>query len=126
LLFLPVCRAAAATPCAPAAVRLCPPTSPRSAQALVDADSVERIASITDNIGVVYAGMGPDFRLLVRKGQKKAQAYRLTYGVRARVAPRRAAPRVASPRCALASAPARLPCVPSYARKRRSRSRCWS
>ena len=121
-----MCRAAAATPCAPAAVRLCPPTSPRSAQALVDADSVERIASITDNIGVVYAGMGPDFRLLVRKGQKKAQAYRLTYGVRARVAPRRAAPRVASPRCALASAPARLPCVPSYARKRRSRSRCWS
>lgn len=55
--------------------------SQAAAGALVDIDSVERIASITDNIGVVYAGMGPDFRLLVRKGQKKAQTYRLTYGV---------------------------------------------
>lgn len=30
--------------------------------------------------GVVYSGMGPDFRVLVRKGQKKAQAYALQYG----------------------------------------------
>ena len=33
--------------------------------------------------GVVYSGMGPDFRVLVRKGQKKAQSYYLRYGVRA-------------------------------------------
>ena len=86
----------------------------------VDADSVERIASITDNIGVVYAGMGPDFRLLVRKGQKKAQAYRLTYGVRARARappPRRAAPRRRAPAHRAASLARAL---------RRSRSRCWS
>lgn len=31
--------------------------------------------------GVVYSGMGPDFRVLVRKGQKKAQEYFLQYGV---------------------------------------------
>lgn len=29
---------------------------------------------------VVYSGMGPDFRLLVRKGQKAAAAYALRYG----------------------------------------------
>lgn len=31
--------------------------------------------------GVVYSGMGPDFRVLVKAGQKKAQAYFLTYRV---------------------------------------------
>ncbi|RYG47661.1 hypothetical protein EON67_08370 [archaeon] len=31
--------------------------------------------------GVVYSGMGPDFRVLVRKGQKKAQEYQLVHGV---------------------------------------------
>jgi 20S proteasome subunit alpha 2 len=34
--------------------------------------------------GVVYSGMGPDFRVLVRKGQKRAQQYYLHYGVRRR------------------------------------------
>jgi hypothetical protein len=45
------------------------------------------------NAGVVYSGMGPDFRVLVRKGQKRAQQYYLHYGVRRRCAtPRPAAP----------------------------------
>jgi 20S proteasome subunit alpha 2 len=30
---------------------------------------------LADHIGVTYAGMGPDFRLLVRLGRKKAQDY---------------------------------------------------
>ncbi len=47
---------------------------------LVDEASVEKIAHYTANIGVVYSGMGPDFRVLVRKGQKKAAAYALAYG----------------------------------------------
>jgi 20S proteasome alpha/beta subunit len=33
-------------------------------------------------IGVVYSGMGPDFRVLVAKGRKEAQKYYLQYGVR--------------------------------------------
>lgn len=33
--------------------------------------------------GVIYAGMGPDARVLVRKAQKKAAAYKRVYGVRA-------------------------------------------
>jgi 20S proteasome alpha/beta subunit len=47
--------------------------------------------------GVVYSGMGPDFRVLVRKGQKKAQTYYLQYGVRAVCAgPRREEARAAT------------------------------
>lgn len=83
---------------------------------LVDEESVQKIQLYTGNIGacarenvgrcgtrsaltaahrstspapagVIYSGMGPDFRVLVRKGQKKAQQYYLQYGVRAPVAP---------------------------------------
>mmetsp|Transcript_112811 Transcript_112811/g.313606 ORF Transcript_112811/g.313606 Transcript_112811/m.313606 type:complete len:236 (+) Transcript_112811:212-919(+) len=46
---------------------------------LIDEDSVEKIQHITGNIGVIYSGMGPDFRVLVRKAQKKAQAYYRMY-----------------------------------------------
>ena len=34
---------------------------------------------ITDKIGMVYSGMGPDYRLLVRRARKMAQDYRLMY-----------------------------------------------
>lgn len=47
---------------------------------LIDEESVEKVAHFTGNIGAVYSGMGPDFRVLVRKGQKKAQEYYLRYG----------------------------------------------
>lgn len=46
---------------------------------LIDEESVEKIQSITENIGVIYAGMGPDFRVLVRKARKEAQVYYRTY-----------------------------------------------
>jgi hypothetical protein len=49
---------------------------------------VEQIQLYTDSIGVVYSGMGPDSRVLVRMGQKKAAKYRLQYGVRCARAPR--------------------------------------
>lgn len=42
---------------------------------LVDEATVKKIANITPNIGVVYSGMGPDFRVLIRKARKTAQAY---------------------------------------------------
>lgn len=42
---------------------------------LVKEDTIRKIEKITDNIGMVYSGMGPDFRVLVRKARKKAQAY---------------------------------------------------
>eukprot|EP01094_Clydonella_sp_ATCC50884_P006117 TRINITY_DN1514_c0_g1_i1.p1 TRINITY_DN1514_c0_g1~~TRINITY_DN1514_c0_g1_i1.p1 ORF type:complete len:235 (+),score=86.21 TRINITY_DN1514_c0_g1_i1:295-999(+) len=46
---------------------------------LVDADSVQKMHMLTDKIGVVYAGIGPDSRVLVRKGRKYAQEYFRTY-----------------------------------------------
>jgi 20S proteasome subunit alpha 2 len=42
---------------------------------LMDDTSIQKISLLTDNIGVVYAGMGPDSRVLVRKGRKIAQQY---------------------------------------------------
>lgn len=47
---------------------------------LVEPESVQKIQRITANTGIVYSGMGPDFRLIVRRAQKKAAAYKLTYG----------------------------------------------
>merc|ERR1712028_120792 len=46
---------------------------------LIDNYSVEKTSIITENIGVVYAGLAPDFRLLVKKGRKKAQEYFKVY-----------------------------------------------
>jgi 20S proteasome subunit alpha 2 len=68
---------------------------------LVDDSTVQCLVSVTEGIGMfseyccfaiaaqalvftgmAYAGMGPDFRLLTRKAQKRAQEYYLTYKVR--------------------------------------------
>merc|ERR1712216_650894 len=40
---------------------------------LIDETTVEKTATLTDNVGVVYSGLAPDFRVLVKKGRKKAQ-----------------------------------------------------
>lgn len=34
-----------------------------------------------NHIGAVYSGMGPDFRIITKKAQKKANTYYATYGV---------------------------------------------
>lgn len=41
---------------------------------LADQSSFEKISRITPDAGVVYAGMGPDFRVLVDKARKGAHA----------------------------------------------------
>ncbi|CAN6684263.1 unnamed protein product [Malus baccata var. baccata] len=46
---------------------------------LVDETSVQKIQLLTPNIGVVYSGMGPDFRVLVRKSRKQAEQYHQLY-----------------------------------------------
>ncbi|KAJ0098829.1 hypothetical protein Patl1_20842 [Pistacia atlantica] len=46
---------------------------------LVDETSVQKIQTLTPNIGVVYSGMGPDFRVLVRKSRKQAEQYHRLY-----------------------------------------------
>merc|ERR1719197_27537 len=47
----------------------------------MDASSMKKIEQLTDNIGVVYSGMGPDSRVLVKKARKYAQQYFRQYGV---------------------------------------------
>lgn len=34
---------------------------------------------ITQHIGMIYSGMGPDYRLLVKQARKMAQQYYLVY-----------------------------------------------
>jgi 20S proteasome subunit alpha 2 len=46
---------------------------------LIDSSSFSKISLISENIGLCYSGMGPDARVLIKKGQKKAQQYFQTY-----------------------------------------------
>lgn len=46
---------------------------------LVDEASFTKVESITTNIGSVYAGMPPDYRVLLKRGRKAAQKYVSTY-----------------------------------------------
>ncbi|KAG1469922.1 hypothetical protein G6F56_002978 [Rhizopus delemar] len=54
-------------------------TEKKSASSLVDDSTVQKIEMICANIGMVYSGMGPDFRVLVSKARKAAQAYKRVY-----------------------------------------------
>ncbi|KAF5276200.1 hypothetical protein FQR65_LT04004 [Abscondita terminalis] len=46
---------------------------------LYDEHSVHKVEKITKHIGMVYSGMGPDYRLLVKQARKIAQQYTLVY-----------------------------------------------
>jgi len=46
---------------------------------LVDETSITKIKQFSTNIGTAYSGMGPDFRVLTRRGRKIAQSYWQVY-----------------------------------------------
>lgn len=46
---------------------------------LYDEQSTFKVEKIANHIGMIYSGMGPDYRLLVRKARKIAQQYYLMY-----------------------------------------------
>lgn len=46
---------------------------------LVDTEEYQKLQNITPSTGFVYAGLGPDFRVVVRNARKNAQKYYLTY-----------------------------------------------
>uniref|UniRef100_A0A6T7HTC8 Proteasome alpha-type subunits domain-containing protein n=1 Tax=Attheya septentrionalis TaxID=420275 RepID=A0A6T7HTC8_9STRA len=46
---------------------------------LVDTDQVSKVEAITPSSGFVYSGVGPDYRVLVRKARKSSQAYYREY-----------------------------------------------
>ncbi|TRZ00447.1 hypothetical protein DNTS_004047 [Danionella cerebrum] len=54
-------------------------TEKKQKSILYDEQSVHKIESITNHIGMVYSGMGPDYRVLVRRARKLAQQYFLVY-----------------------------------------------
>lgn len=47
---------------------------------LMDEESFEKVSMLTSDIGVVYSGMGPDSKVLLAKGRKAAEKYKLKYG----------------------------------------------
>lgn len=55
-------------------------TEKKNSSILIDDSVIEKVAVICPNIGIVYSGMGPDFRVLVTKARKSAQAYWKIYG----------------------------------------------
>lgn len=49
-------------------------TEKKSSSPLLDPSSLEKISLITPNLGMVYSGMGPDFRVLVDRARKASHA----------------------------------------------------
>jgi len=56
--------------------------SERKAPPLVDPATFRKIEKINDEIGVAYAGMGGDFRVLLKSARKDAVSYFMTYSER--------------------------------------------
>ncbi|WFC95042.1 proteasome endopeptidase complex [Malassezia brasiliensis] len=55
-------------------------TEKRAPSPLVDDTALEKVALVCPNIGIVYSGMSPDFRVLLAKARKIAQSYWKIYG----------------------------------------------
>ena len=55
-------------------------TEKKSSSLLIDSSALDKVSIICPNIGLVYSGMGPDFRVLVNNARKSAQAYWKIYG----------------------------------------------
>lgn len=55
-------------------------TEKKSSSLLIDSSMLDKVCTICPNIGIVYSGMGPDYRVLVAKARKSAQAYWKVYG----------------------------------------------
>ena len=46
---------------------------------LIDESSYTKVQNIAKHIGATYAGIGPDFRVLLQKARKESQQYYLKY-----------------------------------------------
>lgn len=54
-------------------------TEKKQKSLLYDENSIHKIEPITDKIGMVYSGMGPDYRILLTRARKIAQIYYRRY-----------------------------------------------
>lgn len=50
-------------------------TDKKLGSTLVDVDAVNKVEPINKSCGFVYSGVGPDYRVLIRKARKSAQSY---------------------------------------------------
>lgn len=50
-------------------------TDKKLGSSLVDVDNVNKVEPINKSCGFVYSGVGPDYRVLIRKARKSAQSY---------------------------------------------------
>lgn len=55
-------------------------TEKKLSSELVDVEQVHKVEVITPTTGFCYAGVGPDYRVLVRRSRKSSQAYLRMYG----------------------------------------------
>jgi len=46
---------------------------------LVEEDSIEKIGVLGTNMGALYAGLGPDFRVLCKKSRKLSMQYKMKF-----------------------------------------------
>lgn len=54
-------------------------TEKKTSSSLIKEESFEKVAKVCDSVGIVYAGMGGDFRVLLKKARKRAATYSKTY-----------------------------------------------
>ena len=54
-------------------------TEKKVASPLVDESTLAKVETLSENVGCVYAGMVPDYRVLLRRGRKIGQGYYQTY-----------------------------------------------
>ncbi|KAK7092611.1 proteasome subunit alpha type-2 [Littorina saxatilis] len=54
-------------------------TEKKQKSVLYDEHSIHKVEPITKNIGIVYSGMGPDYRVLSRRARKLAEQYKRVY-----------------------------------------------
>ena len=47
-------------------------TEKKTSSILMDDSMIDKVSVICPNIGIVYSGMGPDFRVLVAKARKSS------------------------------------------------------
>ncbi|KJP88950.1 hypothetical protein AK88_01444 [Plasmodium fragile] len=55
-------------------------TEKKSPNELIEENSIYKIQQISEHIGIVYAGMPGDFRVLLKRARKEAIRYSLQYG----------------------------------------------
>lgn len=51
----------------------------KASSILIDEDSYHKVTNISAHLGGTYAGLGPDFRVLMMKARKEAVKYNVKY-----------------------------------------------